>query len=213
MNIALRQKSTPVQGVEHVNAPEGLGVFHRSDVAAVVWNRAPKAAFLDWINELPVDQLPTARVILRAEQVRETVLQLCEMAGTPDCAERAMLIDDIAAMAGIFGDLMGSEFLRLRLDAVTTNACRKFHMDAMVARLVCTYRGDGTEYGNAEIGGDPEVIQAVGTGSPIFLRGSLWEHNTSPTLLHRSPPIEGTGQTRLVLVLDPVAEEVERVLH
>ncbi|MBX2876010.1 MAG: DUF1826 domain-containing protein [Saprospiraceae bacterium] len=25
--------------------------------------------------------------------------------------------------------------------------------------------------------------------------------------MHRSPPIEGTGETRLVLVLDPVADQ------
>ena len=36
-------------------------------------------------------------------------------------------------------------------------------------------------------------------------------------LLHRSPPIEGTGETRLVLVLDPIDdldEELdENILH
>jgi len=30
-------------------------------------------------------------------------------------------------------------------------------------------------------------------------------------LLHRSPPIEGTGETRLVLVLDPVIDPEEEV--
>jgi hypothetical protein len=44
----------------------------------------------------------------------------------------------------------------------------------------------------------------VATGAPILLRGTLWPGDPPSGLMHRSPPIEGTGETRLVLVLDPV---------
>ena len=83
---------------------------------------------------------------------------------------------------------------------------RKFHMDAVVARLVCTYRGSGTQYGTSVAGGDPEVIARVATGSPIVMRGSLWPETPKSGLLHRSPPIEGSGETRLLFVLDPVSD-------
>lgn len=52
----------------------------------------------------------------------------------------------------------------------------------------------------------------VPTGSPIILRGTRWPETPVSRLLHRSPPIVGTGETRLVLVLDPVegpAKEAE----
>lgn len=37
------------------------------------------------------------------------------------------------------------------------------------------------------------------------MRGKLWPPGPDPQLLHRSPPIEGTGETRLMLALDPVS--------
>jgi G3E family GTPase len=47
------------------------------------------------------------------------------------------------------------------------------------------------------------------TGSPIMLRGTLWPQQPNKSVLHHSPPIEGTGETRLVLVLDPIFDPGE----
>jgi hypothetical protein len=96
-------------------------------------------------------------------------------------------------------------------DAVTTNACRRFHIDAVTARLVCTYRGTGTQYGIGADGAEPRRVFTVPTGAPILLRGTLWPERPHSGLLHCSPPIEGTGETRLVLVLDPVDDPEEEV--
>ncbi|GGG66682.1 hypothetical protein GCM10011415_11900 [Salipiger pallidus] len=52
-------------------------------------------------------------------------------------------------------------------------------------------------------------VLTVPTGSPIVLRGTRWPESPLSGLLHRSPPIAGTGETRLLLVLDPV-EDSER---
>ena len=97
----------------------------------------------------------------------------------------------------------------MRLDVITTNACRKFHIDNIVARLVCTYRGTGTQYGIVETrGAEPEQIWTVPTGAPIVMRGTKWPETPASGLRHRSPPIVGADgqptETRLVLVLDPV---------
>jgi len=116
------------------------------------------------------------------------------------------LIDDIAALGNIFSDIMSASLISLRLDCVTSNACRIFHIDAMKARLICTYRGTGTQYGNSHNGGDPKQIFTVPTGSPIILRGSHWERQNKQSLLHRSPPIEGSGEARFVVVIDPIYE-------
>lgn len=100
-------------------------------------------------------------------------------------------------------------YVRLRLSRVTANACSKFHIDAITARLVCTYRGTGTQYGISHDGGGPKRMFTVPTGSPILLRGTLWPESPRSGLLHRSPPIEGSGETRLVLVLDPIFDPEE----
>jgi hypothetical protein len=127
-----------------------------------------------------------------------------DMAGLPIGPERDWLEHDIASLANVFSDLMNPLFLRLRLDVVTTNACRKFHIDAITARLLCTYRGTGTQYGISTDGEDPRRVFTVQTGAPLLLRGTQWPGEPPSGLLHRSPPIEGSGETRLVLVLDPV---------
>ena len=206
MNLMRTDTKGVVDSVEVSTSPEGLGAIHRPNCAAAIWERAPLARFQNWIDEVPADCLPKTRTILQPGAVRRAMYQLVEASGLEDTNERAMLVDDVAALADIFADLTEAPYLRLRLDVVTTNACRKFHIDALTSRLVCTYRGTGTQYGLARDNREVETIQTVSTGSPILLRGTLWPVTPKSDLLHRSPPIEGTGETRLVLVLDPITE-------
>lgn len=198
-------------GVSLTDNAEGLSALHRPGCAAAIWQRRPLASFQNWIDGLDPAFLPRARLILRPEAGHDTVRQICDAAGTPECAERSRLIDDIAALADIFTGVMQARWLRLRLDVVTTNACRKFHIDAVTARLVCTYRGSGTQYGTGQKGGDPQRIFSVPPSAPILLRGTLWPEQPASGLLHRSPPIEGSGETRLVLVLDPISDPEDEV--
>lgn len=193
-------------GVGVADEPEGLFVIRQPDCAAAIWQRSPIPSFQSWLDGLAPDQLPRARMILRPDAVHAALTETCDLAGTPAGPERDRLIDDTAALAAMFAKLTRAPYLRLRYDVVTTNACRKFHVDAVVARLVCTYRGTGTQYGISTDGAEPSRIFTVPTGTPILLRGTLWPESPSSGLLHRSPPIEGSGETRLVLVLDPVAE-------
>ncbi|MEM9523357.1 MAG: DUF1826 domain-containing protein [Pseudomonadota bacterium] len=198
-------------GVGAADTLKGLSDLHRPGCAAVIWRRQPMRSFQFWLDTLEPEQLPRARVILRPEDVRDIVFHICETSGTPDSDERAWLIDDVAALAENFAELMRIPYLRLRFDVVTTNACRKFHIDAVTARLICTYRGTGTQYGLSTDEAGPRRIFTVPTGAPIALRGTLWPARPRSGLLHRSPPIEGTGETRLVLVLDPVSDPEEEV--
>ncbi|WP_421724505.1 DUF1826 domain-containing protein [Bauldia sp.] len=186
--------------------PESLGAIHQPGCSAVIWQRQPLARFQSWIDTLKPEQLPRARVILRPEDARNTASEICEVCGTPNCPERALLIDDVAALAELFAELMSVPYMRLRLDVISTNACRKFHVDAVTARLICTYRGTGTQYGLSIDAAEPQSVFTVPTGAPILLRGTLWPDRQHERLLHRSPPIEGTGETRLLLVLDPVKD-------
>ncbi len=186
--------------------PEGLSAINRPACAATIWQRDPLPRFQRWIDALPPDQLPKARMILRPEAVCDALIDLARLHETPECSERDLLIEDASALAAIFASVMNSAYLRLRFDVVDTNACRKFHVDAVTARLICTYRGTGTQYGVSDNGHDPERIMTVPTGSPIILRGTRWPATPLSGLLHRSPPIAGTGETRLLLVLDPIED-------
>lgn len=191
-------------GVGIADAPEDLAVIRKPGCAAAIWRRQPIPGFQEWIDALDPEHLPTVRTVLRPDMVREAVRHVCDIAELPHTSERYWLEADIAGLAERFADIMGAPYLRLRLDRVTTNACRKFHIDAVLARLICTYRGSGTQYGISTDGAEPTRVFQVATGAPMMLRGTLWPETPKSGLLHRSPPIAGTGETRLVLVLDPV---------
>ena len=198
---------TPLTAI--AETPEGLSAIHDPGCAAVIWRREPLQRFQDWIDRFDPALLPRARMVVQPGAVRDAVCHSCDMAGAPDCPERRLLVDDIAALAHGFAQIMRSPYLRVRLDVVNTDACRKFHVDAVAARLICTYRGTGTQYGISTSADDPEQVFAVPTGAPIMLRGKQWPEDPPSGLVHRSPPIAETGETRLLLVLDPIYDPDE----
>lgn len=201
--------SVPLDGVQITDSLDGLAAIHAPDCAAVIWARPDSPALTRWLAALPPDQIPQTRQILRPDAIGPALAQLC--ATLPDCAERAVLTESITSLAEAFAATLNAPWLRLRLEVVTGDACRKFHVDNVTARLVCTYRGTGTQYGLAPRGAEPEVVHTVPTGQPIVLRGMRWP-TTPPSLLkHRSPPIAGTGQARLLLVLDPILDPEDEV--
>ncbi|MFK7764007.1 MAG: DUF1826 domain-containing protein [Roseobacter sp.] len=193
-------------GVGVADNPTALDTFLKPGCAAAIWRRQTPAKVQSWLDRVDPDALPQGRAILRRHSVFDTVKRFFDAADLPVGPERDWLHKDVASLADMFSKLMTAEHMRLRLDVITTNACRKFHIDAITARLVCTYRGTGTQYGISTDGDDPKRVFTVQTGSPILLRGTLWPAQPASGLLHRSPPIEGTGETRLVLVLDPLTD-------
>ena len=185
---------------------EGLNAVKQPLVPAAIWRRTPLSKFQTWIDSLPDKELPSARIALPLDAIQRALMEVMQISGMPACVQREMLIDDIAALANVFAEINQTKFLRLRLEAITGNACSKFHIDAVTTRLVCTYRGPGTQYCFSADGTDSSNIFDVPTSSPIVMRGTLWPTKERSGFLHRSPPIEGSGKTRLLLVLDPISD-------
>jgi len=196
--------SGPARRVSQLN---GLYALQDDDVPAVVWDRDIPDDFQAWINGIAPENLPSTRVRLKTKDVRAAAHDICAQAGMPECAERDWMVKDVAALADIFASIMTTWQVALRFDVLTGNACRKFHIDVVSSRLICTYRGPGTQYGVPKSGNDPDQIFDVPTGSPIMLRGTRWPNQSGPDVRHRSPPIEGSGTTRLNLVLDDVQSD------
>ncbi|MGR3434504.1 MAG: DUF1826 domain-containing protein [Shimia sp.] len=203
--------STLPRPVREIDAADGLRAIHAPDCAAIVWRRRPDPRVTDWLAALPVASLPRVRTLAAVEALDEVLG--AATTSFDDTDMRAALALDCAALARSFAQAMQAPHVRLRLDAIGTDACRRFHVDALTARLVCTYRGTGTQYGHSPARGtDPEAISTLPTGTPIVLRGSLWPPVPDTGLVHRSPRIEGTGETRLLFVVDPIydLEEARR---
>lgn len=208
MNVVAPSFAGQPVGVSVAHDPRGLSAFLEPECAAALWERELPYEVTEWLEGLDPDQLPRGRVILPVAAIEATLSHLFDMAKIPESADRAWVEADILNLAEQFAALMDTQYLRLRLDVVNTNACRKFHIDAITARLICTYRGTGTQYGTAAMGEDPREIFTVPKGAPFLMRGTAWPSQPAAGLLHRSPQIEGTGETRFVLVLDPMDDPV-----
>ncbi len=172
------------------------------DVAAAIWQRERDASFASWIDSLPVLQLPEQRVTCPVERTQGVAQAACDVAGMAQSRARDMLCDDIAALAQCFARVMQASTVRLRLDVVRDDACRKFHLDRVPARLLCTYRGKGTEYGEARHDHPPDEISRMQPGDAGIFRGADWPGMLASGVLHRSPPMVAGDAVRLLLVLD-----------
>ena len=179
------------------------------NTAGVIWRRRMQEGMQSWLDSLPVDQLPTGRIVLPVVKVRSAVTELMNISEMPDCAERQLLLNDICLLAHKSSELFASAYLRLRFDVVTTNKCPKFHIDHVAARLLCTYRGAGTEYSFLDDQKRPTEKFSTPNCAAIVLRGTKWPTDCANNLVHRSPEINDENETRLLLVIDPVDNAVD----
>lgn len=191
----------------HVSRVNGLYDLKKSTVAAVVWNRSIPDSARIWFKWVDANTLPWARMKCMPRDVSAVTRQACDESGLPDYEARDWFIKDVAAIEECFAGVMSARRLQIRFDIITGNACRKFHTDVVKARLICTYRGPGTQYGVLNGGTDPDHIFNVQTGCPIILRGTRWPSPASANIRHRSPPIGGLGLTRFNLVIDAIHDE------
>ena len=190
--------------VAYVDEVEGLIQLFDGNTAGVIWRRRVHKRMQSWLDTLPADQLPTGRIVLPVSQVRSAVTELMNISEMPDCAERKLLLDDICLLAHEFNELFAPAYLRLRFDVVTTNKCPKFHIDYVAARLLCTYRGVGTEYSFLDDQKRPAEVVPTPNGAVIVFRGTKWPTDCTNNLVHRSPEINDVNETRLLFVIDLV---------
>jgi hypothetical protein len=130
----------------------------------------------------------------------------------PDLPGRDALITDMAFLGRLLADLTGCKRVGLRLDWPETATCPRFHVDRVTLRLLCTYRGPGTEYLElpAEMSGAPFEVDAtapIGRADPftvVLLKGSAWPGNGTAGAVHRSPAVPPAIGRRAFFSVDAV---------
>lgn len=191
MSVATLQISG-ARSASPLSVPADWTAVFRADVPLVLEPR-PAEAFAGVAAAL----LETMPVALRVEGDAGTIGEA--LAELP-----AILRDDAAMLAQRFAALMGVDAVRVRVEAIAGDACRKFHADYTDLRLITSWAGPGTDWlpPGAPEGGH----QRVPTGWIGLFKGHLFGEG-HPPCIHRSPPIAGTGEKRLVLVIDTPARE------
>lgn len=187
-----------VEVLEAVRAPG-------TDIA--IWERTLAPDLAAWLDGLDPACLPDRRLVAPPEGCGALFAEVCDLAGMPEGPARAALAADMAGLVAAFGRASGAPAAAIRLRRIGGDACRLFHQDARRLRLICTFRGPGTDWGLGAPGAAPRRVERLARGHAAILRG-VWG-GAVPAVVHRSPPVAGSGVTRFVIVVDDVRDDGE----
>ncbi|MEQ1601849.1 MAG: DUF1826 domain-containing protein [Methylophilaceae bacterium] len=202
--------------VQTINASllKMLDIFE-TDAQIVVIERAREHEIESYLQTAAHHMGEGFRVSLKAgEAFPQTLL--------PDLPGRAIFAGELEYLTQVYTDLLGCKAVGLRLEVISQAMCPRFHVDHTGIRLLCTYRGPGTEWledgyadrsklGPASAGICDEesgIIQNVAGiyKVPLFaialLKGSRWQGNTGLGIIHRSPQVPTETKPRVLLALD-----------
>ncbi len=174
----------------------------------VVWTRQPSVELMSWLERASRPALPHGRVLIAPDEAEAALTVMLSGAGAsvPDGAQP--FIDDASEIVRHFAGIAPCDLVDVRLEAVTHDACWKFHRDCVPFRLITTYLGPGTEYvdpANAACALNDQrdyagPLNRVPTFGVAVFRGS--SDGSALGVVHRSPPIAGTGLRRLILCVN-----------
>ena len=178
--------------------------FRRNRINIAIWAR-PAIAGPD---RLDLRRLKSFRFTTPIGSLSENLQTSLYGAGYRPGLNSNILVTDILMLASRYCEAVGVDEIEIRLEIINNDACRKFHADYVTARLITTYSGQGTQWLSADDaarfrdGQEPRNVRQLATGDVALFKGWMW--SAEDPILHRSPPILGTGESRLVLVINPV---------
>jgi len=205
---SVRTSATSGVGIATCDAAEGLAAINEPDMALVIWRRALPSCLQAWLDRLDASCLPHLRVLVRPGDLRRAVEPQLDEIGMPPGDMRDLLVGDVDDLVSAFAGIARSDLVDVRLERVSHDSCWKFHRDFVEARLLTTYRGPGTEWVQPIHAERAMRAQKRFKGPLEHVRGNdvaLFKGNCAGPgsgIVHRSPPIAGTGCTRLLLALN-----------
>ena len=170
---------------------EILRVIEDDAVTLAVWQRP---------SPLPSPDLSDFPAIRFASDMRRVAHGIADaLAALPRQDWHHRLAADVQHLAQLYGALTGDDRVEVRIERVTGNGCWKFHADYVALRLITTYCGRATQWLPHGASDDTEP-HALSTGDVGLFKGR--ERAGERAIIHRSPPIAGSGEDRLLLVID-----------
>ncbi|WP_282606231.1 DUF1826 domain-containing protein [Pelagibius sp. Alg239-R121] len=202
------RSATAPDGIEVSKTIEGLQVVNNPDVALAIWRRSLPAHLRVWLDRLDPSELPDVRLLVRPADLHRALQPLLDEAGMPNGPMRDLLVGDISTLVQLFADIVRTDLIDVRFERISHDACWKFHRDCVDARLLTTYRGATSEWvhpsdSEAAISQQKSFlgpIQRLAADDVAIFLGSCAGPGTG--IVHRSPPVAGTGETRLLLCLN-----------
>ena len=213
MNAPLPRQATSNCAI--ANEPLGLTRIFDPEIQLAQWRRPADPVIADWLAAHAGDL---------GSGLRQTLApgQQPDLGRLPAGAGRDALAADIALLADMLAELLDAETIGYRLEVVGKAMCPRLHVDRVGIRLLCTYRGPGTEWVEdasvdrrflgAASGGQPDErsglllaghrIETIPPFAVALLKGSLWQGNAGQGIVHRSPAIATERAPRVLLAMD-----------
>lgn len=197
-----------------VVAAEAFAISDRKEVLREIEDEHCSLAV--WQRDVPVDVsslladgLENLRILVPSDRPEFLLREALQTCGFPNNVAAQKLMDDVLMLCQNFHELANSPSIEIRLELVSGNSCWKFHSDYVEMRLITTYLGRGTQWiddrnlSQLPDDSNPEAINELGAGDIGLFKGRLAKGRPA---IHRSPPISGTGEKRLLLVLNPISD-------
>ena len=197
-----------MNGIKVCKTRAGLASIEEPDTELVIWQRSLASDLQNWINQTDAACLPDVRVLIKPDEFRSAFEPLLDRCGLRADDMRGRLVADIHSLVIAFAEITRRDYVDVRLEHISHDACWKFHRDSVETRLVTTYRGPTTEWvrqAHAEQAIQEQreyngPLEHLKDGNVAIFKGSCGSPNRG--IVHRSPPIAGTHMTRLLLCLN-----------
>lgn len=189
-------------------APRDLARIRDTGVQLAILKRAPPPALASWLDGLAPAALPHFRILVARADARRAVEASVLSGAHAGAVPAMMLARDMDDLVQVFGQIARCDDVDIRLERIAGDACWKFHRDHVPVRLLTTYRGPGSEWVAPH-----DAEQAIAAQQDY--RGALHRlprhaiglfkgcaDDACTGIVHRSPPIAGSGRTRLLLCLN-----------
>ena len=194
--------------IEECETAQGLAKIKEPGKELVIWNRALPLSFARWIDQLDTSHFPDLRILVSPKDFKTAIEPYLDNCGMPAGLMRASLSSDIHHLVGAYAEITGCDLVDVRLESVRNDACWKYHRDSVDTRLLTTYRGPTTEwvlprYSEQALRDQRNYTgpaESLGLHEVAVFKGS--RAGSVDGIVHRSPPIAGTGLTRLLLCLN-----------
>ncbi len=195
--------------------PDVLQEIVNPDANITIWERPVQAEINRELTGLGPRDLRDKRIPTSGATFGTDVRTFMLASGL-DLNDFPHFLEDLQRLADIFFSISKDLDVCFRLVTTDEDDCRRFHVDYRQLRMLCTYQGPGTEWlpeaqvnrEELEGGGPNERIIRFGEASHLspfsvgLMKDDAWPGNKGFGLVHRSPPVAGSGQMRVMFCLD-----------
>lgn len=206
--LSPRPKPANENKITRIAQIDGLADIANPATSLVIWQRQISSLIFDWLSDISPQNWPHGQVIARPDQLNTALLDLFGAEQDSAASAAQMLRQDITQLGQLYAAIAKSDQVDIRLKVIQHDACWKFHLDNVALRLVTTYIGASTQYVVPELSKQALSEQKAYNGplenipeqAVAIFKGSRSASDNG--IVHRSPPIKGTGQTRLFLSIN-----------